>query len=191
VWLDGSRHRLQSRPNFRRLIRNLHDARTWTDTLLELQVLDRFATSGFEIGIYPVVSVNGKPKTPDAELVDLRSETAFYLEVSQLHSSRAEQKSWQCFHRITQVCLEAPVGLEHCGAILKDLSSPHVQDVVLNLRNVVQEAHETQSFRSYAEDDAVEIAIAPRGDHLLQQWAEERGLKPGELRGIGMTQTRS
>jgi len=184
IWFAEALKELRKAKNYSNLLNRIKDGNRFSEGLSVLESAYKFSKAGFEITIDPPVDVSKREKIPDLKLIDEDTKEESFVEVSILGESKASRDAFQTMDKIIQSLWPYVPFIHYCGRIYKAISERHLNEIVKKIKEVAERAKNENQFHELVIEDTIEVGIAPESDkQLLEKWAEERGLKVGEVIG--------
>jgi hypothetical protein len=177
---------LSTAEGFPEILRRFKKPDTAVEAESVLRVAFLFKRAGFTVSFEPEVSVTQqdgqrRQKHPDLKLVDDETQEEIIVELSMLALSASQKRAIALsdFTPLFMLDVLGPQNLIIYAEMSESFDESRVDETVLLLTQLADEAAEAGEFRTLANEYIV-AGIAPRDDEeRLKEWASERGISPG------------
>ncbi len=163
------------------LYRRLRERRSYAEALSVLGVGDRLRRAGFQLAF-------DRPSTCTRRMPDLtvwcEGTAPLGVEVTAMEESRGSREAFVTMARVHAALEMPPCAFIWGGRILRALAPPHLDEVVRKIVEATQGLGGSRTFVVLDIPHVVQLGIAlPDGAPLLQEWADQAGIRPNSLEG--------
>jgi hypothetical protein len=183
IWFAGFLQSLDQHPDFSRLVRELCNPTLYPERMSILNILEMLLPVGFTFALDSPVSINGVQKKPDLFVNYGANDPGFFIEVTTLTPSQRQREADRVFRELWDHCVLS--ALPGCsGRLERVLAPPHLEEIKRKIQTLVEKAQSESGFEALEMPGVVQFAFSTKvHEEKLQKWAEDRGMKAGELLG--------
>jgi hypothetical protein len=171
---------------YNELIKRIKRPEQFYEAISVLDAAYQFALVGFTIELDLKVYVEDKEKKPDI-IILAENDVMIPVEVSQNTTSDREQRSSKTFAAIRDILFSSFDRIEYCCKLYKALSPNHLNDILLQVKALVEKVKNENKFNSISIDDVIDLGAAPKNIAIqlnkLIKWKETKNLNGINLQG--------